>query len=130
MLCMQVILTISSSRRLLSLSDEVSKSINNICAINTSSIYPYIHNLHSLFVETLNIFFVFCITVPINKEYSQYLLYIRTLESLPKVVFSQKENTLALQRCGYTHNLTSKGYIPTFKSLLHCITYLINKLNK
>ena len=29
--------------------------------------------------------------------------------------------------CGYTHNLTSKGYIPIFKSLLHFITYLIKK---
>ena len=40
------------------------------------------------------------------------------------MVPSQKENITSCNH-GYTHKLISIGYIPSFKCLLHCITYLI-----
>ena len=63
------------------------------------------------------------------KSFSVYLKPIKKQKSINEyllnVVPSQKV-TFSLT-CGYTHNLTSKGYIPTFKSLLYFITYLIKK---
>ena len=64
-------------------------------------------------------------------SFSVYLQCIIKEESIKKcllnVVPLQKETSSLT--CGYTHNLTLIGYIPTLKSLLHCITYLIKKLN-
>ena len=67
-----------------------------------------------------------------HRSFPVYLQHIIIKEEsikkcLLNVVPSQKETSSLT--FGYTHNLTLIGYITTFKSLLHCITYLIKKLN-